>query len=138
MKTYKITNYKGNIVESLTKFKEKYPKAKIAEAAEENGILKVTADVGGKEPIKEAAGQSVFVVGFSYPEANSSFIYAICSSKQKAQEMLKKLAQLPEVQEKEDYEDYLEIWDYVKLDEPFGEDEGLRFNLEFDEMGGGW
>ena len=58
MKTYKIVNYKGNIVESLTKFQEKYPKAKIAKAVEENGILKVTADVGGKEPIKEAVKSS--------------------------------------------------------------------------------
>ena len=61
MKKYIIKNYKGNIVESLTKFQKKYPNTKICEATEEDGSLKVTADE--KQPVEEAAS------GFKLTEA---------------------------------------------------------------------
>ena len=36
MKTYKVKNYKGNLVESLSRFQKKYPGMKICEAVEVN------------------------------------------------------------------------------------------------------
>ena len=44
MKKYTVKNYKGNIVESLTKFQKKYPGSKIFEAREEDGVLKIKVD----------------------------------------------------------------------------------------------
>ena len=44
MKTYNVKNYKGNIVESLTKFQNKYKGFRIVEALEENGSLKIKVD----------------------------------------------------------------------------------------------
>ena len=43
-KTYKIKNYKGNLVESLEKFSKKYKGMRITEAAVENDSLKITAE----------------------------------------------------------------------------------------------
>lgn len=43
-KTYKVKNYKGNLVESLEKFSKKYKGMRITEAAVENDSLKITAE----------------------------------------------------------------------------------------------
>lgn len=44
MKTYKIKNYKGNLVESLKKFSDSHKGMKIVEAIEEDGSLKIKAE----------------------------------------------------------------------------------------------
>ena len=44
MKTFKIKNYKGNLVESLSKFQESHKDMKIVEAVEEGNILKITCN----------------------------------------------------------------------------------------------
>lgn len=51
MKKYTIKNYKGNIVESLTKFQKKHPNVKICEATEEEDALKVKCEE--KETVEE-------------------------------------------------------------------------------------
>ena len=61
MKTYKVKNYKGNLLESLKKFQEKYPNVKICEATEEDSVLKIKADK--KQLVEEAAS------GFKLTEA---------------------------------------------------------------------
>jgi len=45
MKKYTIKNYKGNLVESLKKFSEKYKGMKIVEATEKNNELKIVCEV---------------------------------------------------------------------------------------------
>jgi hypothetical protein len=49
MKTYKIKNYKGNLVESLSKFQKSHKGMKIVEAAEENDELKIKAEAEENE-----------------------------------------------------------------------------------------
>ena len=44
MKSFTIKNYKGNIVESLKKFQNKYPKSHILAVQEKDGALKVKVD----------------------------------------------------------------------------------------------
>ena len=44
MKTFKIKNYKGNIVESLSRFQESYKDMKIIEAVEEGNTLKINVE----------------------------------------------------------------------------------------------
>ena len=44
MKTYKVKNYKGNLVESLSKFQESYKDMKIIEAVEEGNTLKIKVE----------------------------------------------------------------------------------------------
>ena len=44
MKTYKIKNYKGNIVESLTKFAKSHEGMKIVEATEDGSNLKIVVE----------------------------------------------------------------------------------------------
>lgn len=46
MKTFKIKNYKGNLVESLSKFQESHKDMKIVEAVEEGDTLKITVNEG--------------------------------------------------------------------------------------------
>ena len=60
MKTYKVKNYKGNIVESLKKFQEKYPDIKISKASVEDNSLKI---VGEKKEKK-------FEISYSYKVDN--------------------------------------------------------------------
>ena len=45
MKTYKIKNYKGNLVESLSKFAKSHKGMRIVEAVEDEDELKVKAEV---------------------------------------------------------------------------------------------
>ena len=49
MKTYKVKNYKGNLVESLSKFQKKYPGMKICEATEEDKELKIKVNEDNKK-----------------------------------------------------------------------------------------
>ena len=49
MKTYKVKNYKGNLVESLSNFEKMYKELKIIEAIENGDVLKIKA----KEKISE-------------------------------------------------------------------------------------
>ena len=44
MKTFKIQNYKGNIIESLKKFSDSHKGMKIVEAIEEDNTLKIKAE----------------------------------------------------------------------------------------------
>jgi len=44
MKTYTVKNYNGNIVESLVKFQNKYPRQRIVEAIAEDDELKVKTE----------------------------------------------------------------------------------------------
>lgn len=44
MKTYKVKNYKGNLVESLSKFQKKHKGMKIVEACEDGDELKIKAE----------------------------------------------------------------------------------------------
>lgn len=44
MKTYKVKNYKGNLVESLSKFQKSHKGMKIVEAAEDGEELKIKAE----------------------------------------------------------------------------------------------
>lgn len=85
MKKYTIKNYKGNIVESLMKFQKKYPNAKICEATEEDGSLKVTADE--KQSVKEAIGKTVYAV-MLHDDDKYKTILGVFSSKNKAQEFI--------------------------------------------------
>ena len=54
MKTYKIKNYKGNLVESISKFQEMYKDMKILEAREidESLVIKVEEAQNGIEEFK--------------------------------------------------------------------------------------
>ena len=75
MKTYTIKNYKGNLVESLKKFQEKYPNVKICEASEDiPSVLKIVGEE--KEPIEEASRLLIVVNsyygGFSIPKKFTS------------------------------------------------------------------
>ncbi len=49
MKKYTIKNYKGNLVESLMKFSEKYKGMRIIEAVEDGKMLKIKADLKENE-----------------------------------------------------------------------------------------
>ena len=49
MKTYKVKNYKGNLVESLSKFQEPHKGMKIVEATEEDDELKIKAEAEADE-----------------------------------------------------------------------------------------
>ena len=51
MKKYTIKNYKGNLVESLKKFSEKYEGMRITEAKVKDGELKVTAEAEESMPV---------------------------------------------------------------------------------------
>lgn len=54
MKTFKIKNYKGDLVESLSKFQESHKDMKIVEVVEEENILKIKAESALiKEEIKD-------------------------------------------------------------------------------------
>jgi len=44
MKTYKVKNYKGNLVESLSKFQKNHKGMKIVEAVEDGDDLKIKAE----------------------------------------------------------------------------------------------
>ena len=59
-KTYKVKNYKGNLVESLKKFSDSHKDIKILEAVEEDNTLKIKAEES--EKINEADVNRVFVL----------------------------------------------------------------------------
>ena len=44
MDKYRIKNYKGNLVESLSRFQKKHPNKKIVEAIEDEKSLKITTE----------------------------------------------------------------------------------------------
>lgn len=75
MKTYTIKNYKGNLVESLKKFQEKYPDSKIVEATEEDGALKIKIEEANAKKLAIAqidckTGQANFIKDdFRVPKA---------------------------------------------------------------------
>ena len=56
MKTFKVKNYKGNLVESLKKFSDSHKGMKIVEAVEDKDELKIKAEESEefKQNIKEA------------------------------------------------------------------------------------
>ena len=84
MKTFKIKNYKGNIVESLSKFQESHKDMKIVEAIEEGDTLKITVNegssyVGARYIDSPTLDQLVnLLVKFqkTYPELKNKKIYA--------------------------------------------------------------
>ena len=49
MKTFKVKNYKGNLVESLSKFQKSYKGMKIVEAVEDGDDLKIRAEESDME-----------------------------------------------------------------------------------------
>ena len=54
MKTYKVKNYKGNLVESLKKFSESHKGMKIVEACEDGNDLKIKVEESNALNIKNA------------------------------------------------------------------------------------
>ena len=52
MKTYKVKNYKGNLVESLSKFQKSHKDMKIVEAVEDEEELKIKVE---PKAVKEAS-----------------------------------------------------------------------------------
>ena len=60
MKTYKVKNYKGNLVESLSKFQKSHKGMKIVEACEDGNNLKIKAEES--EKLEEAVGKNVYVI----------------------------------------------------------------------------
>lgn len=83
MKTYKVKNYKGNLVESLSKFQKSHKGMKIVEAVEDGDDLKIKAEES--EKLEEAAGKKVYLIIFD------NTIAGIASSKPIAKKMAKEL-----------------------------------------------
>ena len=89
MKTYKIKNYKGNLVESLKRFSDSHKGMKIVEACEDGDDLKIKAEESTEmKSIEEAVGNKVYVLMFDNNEA--SLPTAICSSIENAKKIIKK------------------------------------------------
>lgn len=96
MKTYRIKNYKGNLVESIKKFQAKHSEMKIVEATEDGEELKVKAE----EPQKvEEAKQYIYALakvkaalGISSNDKDSYYSpLAIFTSVDTAKKVAKKL-----------------------------------------------
>lgn len=81
MKTYKIKNYKGNLVESLSRFQNSHKDMKIVEACEDGTDLKIKAD------IQEAAGKKVYLVLADMQDGNDLLI-GIASNKAEAKSLI--------------------------------------------------
>lgn len=83
MKTYKVKNYKGNLVESLKKFSDLHKGMKIVEAVEDGDDLKIKAEES-KQKVEEATGQSVYVLWREEDYGDAYDILGIYSQKEKA------------------------------------------------------
>ena len=51
-KTYKVKNYKGQLVESLERFTKKYKGMRIVEAAEKDGALNIVAEEDNEQKVQ--------------------------------------------------------------------------------------
>lgn len=85
MKTFKIKNYKGNIVESLKKFSESHKGLKIVQTYLEGDDLKIL--VKESENINEAISNSVFAV-MIHDDDKFKTIIGIGSSEKEAQKII--------------------------------------------------
>ena len=84
MKTYKVKNYKGNLVESLSKFQKSHKGMKIVEACEDGDDLKIKAEESEKQPVEEAVGKKVYVLMY---KDELSMPTAICTSIEEAKKI---------------------------------------------------
>ncbi len=75
MKTFKVKNYKGNLVESLSKFQKSHKGMKIVEACEDGDDLKIKAEES--EKLEEATANNKVYVLFRNDEYHEPL--AICS-----------------------------------------------------------
>lgn len=62
MKTYKVKNYKGNLVESLMKFQKKHPNSKITSVYESDGKLKIRTDEEDSFDLNKWAADKLTIV----------------------------------------------------------------------------
>lgn len=85
MKTFKIKNYKGNIIESLKKFSESHKGMKIVQTYLEGDDLKILAKE--LENINEAISNSVFAV-MVHDDDKFKTILGIGSSEKEAQKII--------------------------------------------------
>ena len=85
MKTYKVKNYKGNLVESLKKFSDSYKDMKIVHAYTDGDNLKILAKES--ENINEAISNSVFAV-MIHDDDKFKTILGIGSSEKEAQKII--------------------------------------------------
>lgn len=71
-KTYKVKNYKGNLVESLSKFQKSHKGMKIVEACEDGEDLKIKTEAAKNIKESEDFFDEVYKGGFtiSYDETN--------------------------------------------------------------------
>lgn len=93
MKTYRIKNYKGNLVESLSKFQKKYPGMKICEATEEDKELKIKCNKSGETnksnescKINEGYGSQIWIVSCK-KNGKRIGVVAVCDSEEKAEDL---------------------------------------------------
>ena len=66
MKTFKIKNYKGNLVESLKRFSDSHKDMKIVEAVEEDGSLKIKAESAVIKENDDLSGDLAAAKGATY------------------------------------------------------------------------
>lgn len=61
MKTYKIKNYKGNLVESLSKFQESHKDMKVIGVLEENNELKINTEMLKEADIEDEEAKDALI-----------------------------------------------------------------------------
>lgn len=89
MKNYRIKNYKGNLVESLTKFAKSHKGMRIVEAVEDEDELKVKAEVD------EAAGKKIYLVLADLEDEAADMLIGIASSRANAKQMIEGVSDDP-------------------------------------------
>ena len=91
MKTYKVKNYKGNLVESLSKFQKSHKGMKIVEACEDGDDLKIKAEES--EKLEEAAGKKVYIVELDFEEHDIDVPEAVFTTLAAAKKWIKNNSQ---------------------------------------------
>lgn len=87
MKTYKVKNYKGNLVESLSKFQKSHKGMKIVEACEDGDDLKIKAEES--EKLNEGYGSQIWIVSCK-KNGKRIGVIAVCDSEEKAEDLADK------------------------------------------------
>ena len=83
MKTFKVKNYKGNLIESLSIFHKSHKGMKIVEAIENGDNLKIKAEESEQKIEEAAKGNSVYVLWFD-GGYDPSYVLGIYTQKQQA------------------------------------------------------